>query len=51
MDLKEIDLVDPQIHWYYQSKLRVVKKALKRFGHSFSSIVDVGAGSAIEKQI
>lgn len=45
MDLKEIDLVDPQIHWYYQSKLKAVKKALRLWGHSFSRIVDVGAGS------
>lgn len=45
MDLKELDLVDPSYHWYYQSKLAGLKRELDRVGAKPASIIDVGAGS------
>jgi 2-polyprenyl-3-methyl-5-hydroxy-6-metoxy-1,4-benzoquinol methylase len=45
MDLKELDFVDPSHHWYYQSKLRVLRQALTRWSPAARAIVDVGAGS------
>jgi 2-polyprenyl-3-methyl-5-hydroxy-6-metoxy-1,4-benzoquinol methylase len=45
MDLKELGLVDPQTHWYYQVKLRAVQAQVARHGKQFRNIIDVGAGS------
>lgn len=45
VDLKELDLVDPSSHWYYQSKLAGVRAILRDQLRSGSRIVDVGAGS------
>ena len=45
MDLKELDLVDPHEHWYYQSKLTAIKGALEQCGYAGAPVVDVGAGS------
>ncbi len=45
MDLKELDLVNPYTHWYYQSKLAAVKRATKPYLNSCKRMVDVGAGS------
>jgi SAM-dependent methyltransferase len=45
LDLKELSLVDPETHWYYQSKLLPLRKALRRWGSDTRVIVDVGAGS------
>ena len=45
MDLKELDLVDPHSHWYYQSKLEGVRRLLRNSTASAPSIVDIGAGS------
>lgn len=45
MDLKELDLVDPHTHWYYQSKSRFLDRALPRTTATFGRVMDVGAGS------
>lgn len=45
MDLKELDLVDPSAHWYYQSKLIGIRSSLRNQLSSGMRIVDVGAGS------
>ena len=45
MDLREDDLVDPQRHWYYQAKARVVEAELRRHGHGRGALLDLGAGS------
>lgn len=45
MDLKELDLVDPAVHWYYQSKLTGIRKDLRHFMRDGLRIIDVGAGS------
>jgi len=45
MDIKELSLVNPDEHWYYQSKLWVIRKVVKRFAPSARRYVDVGAGS------
>jgi hypothetical protein len=45
MDLKEIENVDPDVHWYYQSKLAAIKIAISKQNGDTISIIDVGAGS------
>lgn len=45
MDLKELELVDPNVHWYYRSKLLALVSALSRFGFAGGALIDVGAGS------
>lgn len=45
MDLKEIGDADPQTHWYYQSKLVAIRRAVEKWSPERSQIVDVGAGS------
>lgn len=45
MDLKELDLVDPSTHWYYQSKLVGIREILGNQLRSGMRIIDVGAGS------
>jgi hypothetical protein len=45
MDLKELALIDPEKHWYYQSKLFLLRFALGKWPTSPRRIVDVGAGS------
>lgn len=45
MDLKELSLVNPDEHWYYQSKLLAIKNAASRFAPKARDYVDVGAGS------
>lgn len=45
MDLKEIDRVDPGHHWYYQSKLSALQRALSEYAPHALRFVDVGAGS------
>lgn len=45
MDLRESENVDASQHWYYQSKLFPIVRALKRYTPDFSSLIDVGAGS------
>lgn len=45
MDLKELDLVDPSTHWYYQSKLVGIRASLRNKLNSGMRIIDVGAGS------
>ena len=44
MDIKEVGLVNPASHWYYQSKLVAVKRMLPLLPKD-SITVDVGAGS------
>ncbi|MCF8537230.1 MAG: class I SAM-dependent methyltransferase [Candidatus Nanopelagicales bacterium] len=44
MDLKELDLVDPSTHWYYQAKLVAVRKAITDCPRD-QVVIDVGAGS------
>jgi len=45
MDLKELDLVDPDDHWYYQAKLAGVQSVIGNRLRDEIHIVDVGAGS------
>lgn len=45
MDLKELDLVDPSVHWYYQAKLAGIQAMVASQTSSGIRIVDVGAGS------
>ena len=45
MDLKELALVDPRTHWYYQSKLAGIRRILGPVLQRMTTIVDVGAGS------
>ena len=45
MDLKEIENVDPNKHWYYQSKLLSIRIKLKSLGIAPKKIIDIGAGS------
>lgn len=45
MDLKELELVDPDTHWYYQSKFLALVAELSRFGFAGGTVIDVGAGS------
>jgi hypothetical protein len=45
MDLKELEFVDPEKHWYYQAKLRAVQKSIVSEEIFDAKIVDVGAGS------
>ena len=45
MDLKELSSVDPDVHWYYQSKLSALRLAIARHGFDGGQILDVGAGS------
>jgi VanZ family protein len=45
MDLKEVALVDPISHWYYQSKLFALVRAVRKFSPDWVSLIDVGAGS------
>jgi len=45
MDLKELDRVNPEFHWYYQSKLVGILRLIKESGVKPASLVDVGAGS------
>jgi 16S rRNA G1207 methylase RsmC len=45
MDLKEVALVDPISHWYYQSKLFALVRAVRKFSPEWVSLIDVGAGS------
>lgn len=45
MDLKELANVDPNKHWYYQSKLLSIKIKLQTLGVEPRKIIDIGAGS------
>lgn len=46
MDLKELGRVNPDSHWYYQSKVVPLKRAVRRWAPAARRILDVGAGSA-----
>ncbi len=45
MDLKELGLVDPVTHWYYQAKIVPFKKAFRKYAVNPKTIFDIGAGS------
>ena len=45
MDLKEIGRVDPNKHWYYQSKAFSLASEISRHEGRVTRILDVGAGS------
>ena len=45
MDLKESEGINPQLHWYYQSKSEAILKAIARQRKDPKVIVDIGAGS------
>jgi 2-polyprenyl-3-methyl-5-hydroxy-6-metoxy-1,4-benzoquinol methylase len=45
MDLKELDLVDPSTHWYYQAKLAGIRYMVHHHLFDGMRITDVGAGS------
>jgi hypothetical protein len=44
MDIAESGFVSPKTHWYYQSKLAVLKRDLRRFGSQPLLLRDIGAG-------
>ena len=44
MDIKELELVNPDKHWYYQSKLSALKRVVAKMILK-DTIIDVGAGS------
>jgi hypothetical protein len=46
MDLKELGSVDPDSHWYYRHKLRMLLRNLSRIEIEPKLCLDVGAGSA-----
>lgn len=50
MDLKELEFIDPSLHWYYQTKLAAVRRAVVAAGWHGGSIIDVGAGSGFFAQ-
>lgn len=45
MDLKEIDLVDPDFNWYYQHKAKFIYKKTLKHAKTINNLIDVGAGS------
>lgn len=45
MDLRESDLVDPNRHWYYQTKAQAVEVEIRRHGPGGGFLLDIGAGS------
>lgn len=45
MDLKELEAVDPDHHWYYLSKFSAISSAVNRCGFHGGLVIDVGAGS------
>ena len=45
MDLKELGLVDPATHWYYQSKIVPFKRAYNKYSFQPKTLLDIGAGS------
>jgi SAM-dependent methyltransferase len=45
MDLKELGLVDPETHWYYQAKIVPFKRAFRTYASQAKTVLDIGAGS------
>ena len=45
MDLKELDLVDPNFNWYYQHKAKYIYTKSKNYINQINNLIDVGAGS------
>ena len=45
MDLKEIGIVDPATHWYYQAKIVPFKSAFQKYARQPKTVLDIGAGS------
>ena len=45
MDLKELGLVDPATHWYYQAKIVPFKSAFQKYARQPKTVLDIGAGS------
>ena len=45
MDLKELGLVDPATHWYYQAKIVPFKSAFRKYSSQPKTVLDIGAGS------
>ena len=50
MDLKELGLVNPATHWYYQAKIVPFKKAFRKYAVKPKTIFDIGAGSGFFAQ-
>ena len=50
MDLKELGLVDPATHWYYQAKIVPFKNAFRKYAVKPKTIFDIGAGSGFFAQ-
>lgn len=50
MDLKEAKAGDPNDHWYYRHKSRVILKSIKRLTKTYSPVIDVGSGSGFFAQ-
>ena len=50
MDLKELGLVDPATHWYYQAKIVPFKRAFRKYAIKPKTIFDIGAGSGFFAQ-
>lgn len=45
MDLVELGTVQPDSHWYYQSKFTFLRRTLQKLVATPTQVVDVGAGS------
>ncbi len=45
MDLKELGLIDPNKHWYYVHKTRMLMRLYSKFQRESQTIVEIGAGS------
>jgi len=45
VDLKELGLVDPATHWYYQSKIVPFERAFHKYSFQPRTLLDIGAGS------
>jgi hypothetical protein len=45
VDLKELGLVDPATHWYYQAKIVPFRRAFHKYSSRPKTLLDIGAGS------
>ena len=45
MDLREKGSGNPEEHWYYYHKSRLILQSVKRYASSYSPLIDVGSGS------
>jgi SAM-dependent methyltransferase len=50
LDLKEAGAGDPNEHWYYIHKSRMILRSIKRLTQTYSPVIDVGSGSGFFAQ-